>query len=91
MVPADSFEIEGSISGEQATLVFYGEATSPCLPELGATLDGMVGRQPSSLTVDLSETSGMDVATVRAIAQRGRKVSQFKLRLPNVVGCHVPV
>ena len=85
MVLADRFEIEGSISGERATLVFYGEATSRCLSELDATLVEMVAREPSSLTVDLSETSSMDVATVRAIARNGRKVSHFDLRLPDAV------
>lgn len=74
--------IEGSITGDRAVVVVHGEATSPCLPELATTLDGMVASEPSNLTVDLSQTSGMDVATVRAIARRGCKVSQFDVRLP---------
>ncbi len=78
----DHFEVEGSISRERATIVCYGDATARSLTELDAALDGVVAHHPSVLTVDLSATSSMDIATVRAIAECGRKVSHFDLRLP---------
>lgn len=70
------------MTGERAILVGHGDPKSPCLPDLEATFDGMVSGRPSNLMVDLSQTSQMDVATVRAIARRGRSVPHFDLRLP---------
>lgn len=63
-------------------VVVYGDATSPNLSDLDVALDGLVATKPSNLTVDLSQTSHLDVATLRAIARRGHAVPHFDLILP---------
>lgn len=77
-----SCELEGSVADGRASVVVYGDASCRSLRQLDSTLEAVVARRPPRLTIDLSETTGMDVAMARTIARWGRGVAHLDLVLP---------
>lgn len=85
-----SFAIEAAIVEERATLVAYGDVGRDAVPQFSATLDALVLARVSCLTVDLSETTSVDFAVLKAIIQARGVAPQVLVRLPEAGGLDVP-
>jgi hypothetical protein len=75
--------VEGVMFDKGATLLLHGEVNSSTTPNLDAVLDGIISLQPSSLTVDLTETTGVSFDALAAITRRSTEVEHFAVRLPD--------
>jgi hypothetical protein len=64
-------------------LLLHGAVNSSTTPHLDAVLDGVISLQPSSLTIDLTQTTAISFASLVAIARRSSKVEHLAIRLPS--------
>jgi hypothetical protein len=78
-----TFGVEGVDVNEGATLLLHGAVNSSTTPHLDAVLDGVISLQPSSLTIDLTQTTAISFASLVAIARRSSKVEHLAIRLPS--------
>lgn len=78
-----TFGVEGVVFNDGATLLLHGEMNSSTTPHLDTVLDGVISQQPSSLTIDLTQTTGISIGAFATIVRRVLKVEHLAIRLPS--------
>ena len=77
-----TFAVEGLVFDGGATLTLHGDVNLGTVPHLDAVLDGVISLSPSTLTVDLNETTCVSLDALAAIMRRAADVERLVVRLP---------
>jgi hypothetical protein len=76
------FALEGAVVGGRGTLVAYGDAGSGGAQKLDAALDALTRPAVSSVFLDLSATTGMDIGVLGVITRHMANRSSVCVLLP---------